>query len=243
VEEEDTETIVVGNVQDADALVELLLLVDACEGREVTLVVPYLGYARQDKKFHEGEPISARAVCRALSQGVDQVFTVNVHDPAVLSHFHVSAQDISLADEIGRYLSARFLENPLVLAPDDGAAAFAENVAAIGGWESDHLEKTRISGETVRIEDRALNVSGRDVVLVDDIISTGGTLVTAARMLQMQGERRVSYACVHGVLAEGAYSRLLSSGISEVACSDTLERACSKYSAGEAIADRIRRCS
>jgi len=242
-EEEDTEMVVVGSVPDADALVELLLLVDACEERDVTLVVPYLGYARQDRKFHEGEPLSARAVCRALSGSARQVFTVNVHDPAVLTHFRVGARDISLAGEIGRYLSAQSLENPLILAPDDGAAAFARSVAATGGWESDHLEKTRISGEEVRIEHQDLDVSGRDVVIVDDIIATGGTLVTAARMLRMQGARRVSSACVHGVLAEGAYSRLLSGGISEVACSDTLERACSRYSAGQAIADRIRRCS
>jgi len=242
VEGMDDEMIAIGSIPDADALVELLLLVDACDGGDVTLVVPYLGYARQDKKFHEGEPLSARAICRALSDGVRQVFTVNVHDPSVLSHFRVRAEDITLAGEIGRYITTLPLENPLVLAPDDGAASFAGAVAAAGGWDSDHLEKTRISGEEVRIEPREMEVSGRDVVIVDDIISTGGTLVTASRMLRAEGARSVSAACVHGVLAEGAYSRLLASGISEVSCSDTLERACSRYSAGRAIADRIRRC-
>ncbi|MCQ8894162.1 MAG: ribose-phosphate diphosphokinase [Methanolinea sp.] len=243
VEETDGEMIIVGSTPDADAFIELLLLVDACEGSDVTLVVPYLGYARQDKKFHEGEPLSARAVCRALSQGVSRVFTVNVHDPRVLSHFRVPSHDVSLAEEIGRYLSSLPLEDPFILAPDDGAARFAAAVATPCKWESGHLEKTRISGEEVRMEQRSLDVKERDVVVVDDIISTGGTLVSAARMLRDQGARTVSSACVHGVLAEGSYLRLLAAGIHHVACSDTLERACSRYSAGDAIARMVRECS
>lgn len=241
--EVDGEMVVVGSIPDADALVELLLLVDACEGTEVTLVVPYLGYARQDRKFHEGEPLSARAVCRALSCGVSRVITVHVHDPSVLSHFRVAAHDASIAEEIGNYIAKLPAGDPLVLAPDDGALPFAQAVAKTCDWDVDHLEKTRISGEEVRIEPRSLDADGRDVVIVDDIISTGGTLITAARMLREQGAARVYSACVHGVLAEGAYSRLRAGGFAEVACSDTLERGCSRYSAGRAVAETILGCS
>jgi len=134
-------------------------------------------------------------------------------------------------------------EIPLILAPDDGAAKFAGDVARTGGWDSDHLDKTRISGDEVRMEPKSLSARGRDVVIVDDIISTGGTLISAAGMLYGQGARSVTAACVHGVLAEGAYLRLLATGISGVVCSDTLERACSRYSAGKAIADGISGCS
>ncbi len=241
-ESPDREMVIVGSVPDADALVQLLLLIDACEGAENTLVVPYLGYARQDKKFHPGEPLSARAIARALSSAVSRVLTVNVHDKAVLSHFRVPATDISLAPDIGRYLASQSPENPLILAPDDGAALFASMVAGTCGWDSDHLEKTRISGDEVRMEPRHLEARDRDVIIVDDIISTGGTLSTSAAMLHAQGARSVSSVCVHGVLAGGAYIRLLSGGIREVTCSDTLERACSRYSAGNAIADGIREC-
>ena len=157
----DREMVIVGSVPDADALVQLLLLVDACEGSENTLVVPYLGYARQDKKFHPGEPLSARAVARALSTGASRVVTVNVHDRAVLSHFRVPARDISLGGEIGRFLALQPIEDPLILAPDDGAAMFASQVAGACGWQSDHLEKVRITGEEVRMEPKHLGVRGR----------------------------------------------------------------------------------
>ena len=134
------------------------------------------------------------------------------------------------------------LNRPLVLAPDDGAAVFASQVAGTRGWETDHLEKVRITGEEVRMEPKHLDAKDRDVVIVDDIISTGGTLATSAAMLRAQGAKSVSSVCVHGVLAEGAYIRLLAGGIREVTCSDTLERACSRYSAGSAIAGGIRGC-
>lgn len=240
---QDPEMVVVGSVPDSDAMVQLLLLMDACAGSEITLVIPYMAYARQDKQFHEGEPLSARAVAAALARGASRVFTVNIHDPRVLPYFQVPATNLSLAGDIGRYLSSCPLRDPLILAPDDGAAKFAGDVARTGGWDSDHLDKTRISGDEVRMEPKSLSARGRDVVIVDDIISTGGTLISAAGMLYGQGARSVTAACVHGVLAEGAYLRLLATGISGVVCSDTLERACSRYSAGKAIADGISGCS
>src|SRR5665647_2174765 len=100
----DGETVIVGAVTGADALVELLLLVDACDESTNTLVLPYMAYARQDKRFHQGEPLSVRAVARALSTGVDRVMTVNLHDPSTLAHFRVPAGNVSLAPEIGRHL-------------------------------------------------------------------------------------------------------------------------------------------
>ena len=236
----DGETVVVGSVVDSDSFVQLLLLLDACEGSNVTLIIPYLGYARQDKQFHMGEPLSARAIARALGQGTEAVFTVNVHDPAVLSHFPTRARDVSVACEIGGYLAGTNLEDPLILAPDDGAARFAAEVASVGGWDCDHLDKTRLSGTQVTISPKKLPVKGRDVVITDDIISTGGTLATAAFLLRSSGARSVTAACVHGVLVTGAYTHLSSAGIRDIICTDTIERGCSQISAAPAIARAIR---
>jgi ribose-phosphate pyrophosphokinase len=232
----DDETVIVSSVVDNDALVQLLLLIDACEGSDLRLVIPYMGYARQDRQIQKGEPLSARAVARAISRGVSECITVNIHEPDVLRFFNAPARNISLARDIGAYVQTLNCKNPLILAPDEGALAFAGEVAAAGGWEYDHLEKTRLSGEKVTMAPKVLSAASRPVVIVDDIISTGGTIATAAGMLAAQGATDVFAACVHGVLTGGAYVRLIEAGVRDVICSDTIERGCSRVSAADQIA-------
>lgn len=232
----DEEMVIVGSVVDSDSLVQLVLLIDTCEGLNNHLIIPYMGYARQDKRFKAGEPVSARAISRLLSTGVDRCITVNVHDRKVLSYFSIPASDVSLARDIGTHIKGLDLDDPLIIAPDDGATAFAREVAATGTWDCDHLDKTRISGDEVRMAPRTLSVAGRPVVIVDDIISTGGTIASAAAMLREEGANEVFAACVHGVLAGGAFARLKASGIKDIVCSDTIERGCSRYSAAGRIA-------
>jgi ribose-phosphate pyrophosphokinase len=234
------ETVIVGSVVDNDALVQLLLLIDACDSSRNHLVLPYMAYARQDKQFKKGEPLSVRAVARAIGRGVENIYTVNIHEPETLKYFPAPAQNISIAPDIGAYIHTLNLDNPLILSPDDGALAFAGQVASAGGWEFDHLEKTRLSGVEVRMAPRQLSAAGRPVVIVDDIISTGGTIATAAGMLYQQGATEVYAACVHGVLTGGAYARLMATGIRDVICSDTIERGCSKVTAANRIAQAIR---
>jgi ribose-phosphate pyrophosphokinase len=226
---------------DNDALVQLLLMIDACDSSDNLLVLPYMGYARQDKRFREGEPVSARAVAQALSRGVLEIITVNIHEKEVLKYFGVPVRNISLARDIGFYIKTLNLDNPLILAPDEGALTFAEHVASAGGWDFDHLEKTRLSGIEVKMTPKQLCAASRSVVIVDDIISTGGTIATAAGILYEQGAKDVFAACVHGVLTGGAYVHLRAAGIREVICSDTIERGCSKITAADQIAHAIKK--
>ncbi|MHB8164051.1 MAG: ribose-phosphate diphosphokinase, partial [Methanoregula sp.] len=179
------------------------------------------------------------AVARAISRGVSECITVNIHEPDVLRFFNAPARNISLARDIGAYIKTLNLTNPLILAPDDGALAFAGQVASAGEWEYDHLEKTRLSGEQVTMAPKALSAASRPVVIVDDIISTGGTIATAAGMLSAQGATDVFAACVHGVLTGGAYVRLVEAGVRDVICSDTIERGCSMVSAADQIAHAL----
>jgi ribose-phosphate pyrophosphokinase len=237
----DDETVIVGSVVDNDSLVQLMLLVDACDRSTNRLVLPYMAYARQDKRFRPGEPVSSRVVARALSRGVSEVITVNIHEKEVLKSFTVPAQNLSLAKDIGSYITTLKLDKPFILAPDEGAMAFAEQVASVGDWEYDHLEKTRLSGVEVKMAPRQLSAKSRSVVIVDDIISTGGTITTAAGMLYQQGAKDVFAACVHGVFTGGAYIRLMATGIRDVVCSDTIERSCSRISAADQIARALRK--
>lgn len=237
----DDEMVIVGSVVDTDSLVQLMLLIDACDRATNRLVLPYMAYARQDKRFKTGEPVSSRVVARALSQGVSDVTTINIHEKEVLKSFSVPTQNLSLATDIGAYIRTLGLDNPLILAPDEGAMAFAGQVASVGGWESDHLEKTRLSGVEVRMAPRQLSAQSRSVVIVDDIISTGGTIATAAGMLYQQGAKDIYAACVHGVFTGGAYVHLMATGIRDVICSDTIERGSSRISAADQIARAIRK--
>lgn len=237
----DDEMVIVGSVVDNDSLVQLMLLIDACDRATNRLVLPYMAYARQDKRFKTGEPVSSRVVARALSRGVSDVTTINIHEKEVLKSFSVPTQNLSLATDIGAYIRTLGLDNPLILAPDEGAMAFAGQVASVGGWESDHLEKTRLSGVEVRMAPRQLSAQSRSVVIVDDIISTGGTIATAAGMLYQQGAKDIYAACVHGVFTGGAYVHLMATGIRDVICSDTIERGSSRISAADQIARAIRK--
>ncbi|HWQ65976.1 MAG TPA: ribose-phosphate diphosphokinase [Methanospirillum sp.] len=232
---------IIGSLLESDDLIELLLLTDVYREADITLVIPYMGYARQDKVFKPGEALSARAIARTLGAGVARIITINLHEETILPYFGVPAKDYTLAQAISEYIKKLPCNNPLILGPDIGAARLSREIAQAGNWESDHLQKNRISGEEVRIEPKSIPVAGRVVVIVDDIISTGGTQATATKMLYDQGATEIYTVCVHGVLASGAYSRLISAGIKIVCCSDTIEQACSEYSAARTIADAIRR--
>lgn len=235
----DDETLLISSFNDSDSFIQTLLMIDACEDSEVTLVIPYMGYARQDKKFNDGESISARAIARALSDGVKKVYTINNHEKDNLKHFRVPAEDLTLAPYIGKYIQSLGLDDPLILAPDAGAADFAADVAKELHFDCDHLQKTRHSGTEVTMQPKELDANGRCVVIVDDIISTGGTLATATGMLKAQGAVSVHAACVHGVFASGGYARLSAGGLSSVASSDTIESASSVITAADCIKNAI----
>ena len=231
----DDETVIIASLTDSDSFIQTLLLTDACEGSEITLVIPYMGYARQDKKFKDGEPVSARAVAKAVSGDVNKVYTVNVHEKAVLPLFKAPAEDLTLAPYIGEYIKTLDLTDPLILAPDSGAEDFASAVAKIMDFDCDYLQKTRHSGTEVTMQPKELDAKGRSVVIVDDIISTGGTLATATGMLKSQGALSVHAACVHGVFASGGFARLSAGGVESLVSSDTIESASSRISAAECI--------
>jgi ribose-phosphate pyrophosphokinase len=221
-------------------IIYLLQMIDACdEAKSLTVVIPYFGYARQDKRFKPGEPISSRAIARTIN--ADQVYTVNVHDRSVLQYFPGKAEDLNVAPEIGNYIESMKLHNPLVLAPDDGALNLVKSSASLTGLQYDYLEKTRISGTEVMIAPKNLEVKGRDVVLLDDIVSTGGTIAEATKLLKVLGAKDVHLSCVHPVLVGNAVVKLYRAGIKSVISTDTLEKATSKISAAPIIAAALKK--
>lgn len=225
-------------------LVELLLWQDAAResgARSITTVIPYFAYARQDRAFQDGEAVSSRAVARAIATGCDQVVTVDPHKPDLLSHFGGKAVGVSavpqLAQELGRW------GVDLVLAPDKGARERADAAARLLKVPADHLEKTRISSTEVRMAAKSLDVRGKRVAIVDDLIASGGTMVTAAQQLKAQGATAVYAACTHGLFTGNALPRLLAGGLDRVLCTDTFLTgpcSCDCVSAAPAVAQALR---
>ncbi len=233
----DSVTIIQSTVNDSD-FVSLLQLIDACsEAARINVVIPYMGYARQDKKFKEGEPISARAIASSIK--ADYVYTINIHAQSVLEYFDAIAINLDATPVIGAYIKNMKLENPLIIAPDDGAIALARNAAQDLGIDYDFLEKTRISGEAVVIKPKSIAVKGRDVIIIDDIISTGGTIAETISLLREQGANNVFAACVHPVLAGNAVLKLFAAGVQGIIATDTIEKGVSVVSVAPVIASAL----
>jgi len=230
--------IIQSTLTDSD-YISLLQIIDACDtASRVDVVIPYFGYARQDKRFKDGEAVSARALAGAIN--VDRVFTVNIHNQNVLSYFDAPATDLNAAPVIGERIAAMELNCPMIVAPDEGAIDLVRSAADHLGVDFDYMEKTRLSGEDVLIKGKKMDVSGRDVVIMDDIISTGGTIAETTRVLNENGANRVFAACVHPVLVRNAVLRLFALGIEEIMATDTLDKSVSVISVAGLIADAIK---
>ncbi|MCQ4332883.1 ribose-phosphate diphosphokinase [Natronomonas sp. F2-12] len=236
--ETDERAIVVASTVSDAAHVELLQLQDAARSRaeEVVTVLPYMGYARQDRAFEAGQPVSARAIARAISTGTDHVVTVNPHERRVCEFFDVPCSAVDAAGRLAEPLPE--LAEPLFLSPDAGAVGLAETVRdAYGAGETDYFEKVRHSDTDVEIRPNDADTAGRDVVLVDDIVATGSTMSTA--IAQLSAPDQVFVTCVHPMLAANARTKIATAGVAAVYGTDTIERAVSSVSAAPAIADEL----
>jgi len=225
-------------------IVELLLMQDAvyeAGANEITVALPYFGYSRQDKKFEEGEPISARAIAEHISLHADYVITVDPHKEHLLDFFNVPAYSCSAVVEIAKYLKEKDVD--FVLAPDKGAKKRVQQAAGIIDCEYDYMEKTRIDGTTIKIKPKNLDAKNKNVAIIDDIISTGGTMAKSIRELKKQGAKKVSVACTHGLFVGGAKEKLLSAGCDEIISTDTIEDEFSKVKTAPCIAEMFLKIS
>jgi len=208
-------------------------------GSGVYLAIPYYGYSRQDKRFSKGEAVSARVIADILARGCDGIAILDLHEPAVLEGMEVPIEFVSSMPEIAELLQTE-VSPDFVLSPDKGAIARATEVAGLIGCDFSYLEKTRIDAHTIEHTPKNLDVDGKVVAIVDDMISTGGTICRASDALRRQGATEVHAACTHGLFTGGAILRL-SNHVDGVHSTDSLPNPRAVVSAAPALARGLKR--
>ena len=203
-------------------------------GPGIYLAIPYFGYSRQDKRFSKGEALSARVIAEILARGCDGIAILDLHEPAVLEGMDVPMQFVSSMPEIAERLQTE-VSPDFILSPDKGAIARATEVAGLIGCEFSYLEKTRVDARTIEHTPKDLDVNGKVVAIVDDMISTGGTICRASDALRRQGAVEVHAACTHGLFTGGAILRL-ASHVDGVHSTDSLPNPRAVVSAAPALA-------
>jgi len=225
-------------------IMQLFLMIDAAKdlgAEKVIAVVPYLAYARQDKRFLRGEAISIETFVKLIeASGIDRFLTVNIHEERVLKKFSVPTESLSAMTLLAEYFKKKGLAGAFSLAPDRGALELAKEADKVlnGGHGWLQKERDRLTGE-IRVEEKRLDIKGRDVVVFDDIISTGGTIAAAVNMLKEQGARKVYAACAHPLLVGEAQNKIMQSGAEGIVGTDCVSSPVSVVSVAPLIAKAL----
>lgn len=208
-------------------LIQALSLVSKAKkySSQIIAVMPYLGYARQDKEFLPGEVITMSLVANMFkAAGATKIIVVDIHSKMALNHFKISTKNVSAIPELVKYFKKLKLKDPLVVSPDCGGITRARDFAKQFGTKFIALDKHR-DRKTGIVKIRSKNqkhVKGRDLILVDDMISTGGSIVKAAEFLKKQKCRNVYAACTHALLIGDAEKRIKKAGVLKIISTNTI---------------------
>ena len=211
-----------------DHLMEILIMTDACRrssARRITAVIPYFGYARQDRKAGPRTPISAKLVANCITQaGADRVLTVDLHAGQIQGFFDIPTDNLFSAPVLVRDIRERMnLADVMVISPDVGGVVRARALAKRIDAPLAIVDKRRERAGESEVMNIIGDVRGRSCILVDDIVDSGGTLCNAADALLASGAKEVSAYITHGVLSGGAVARIAASRLKELVVTDTIE--------------------
>jgi ribose-phosphate pyrophosphokinase len=206
-------------------------------GPGLLLIIPYFGYSRQDKRFMIGEAISAQFLASTFSKHCDGIVILDIHAPTAVEDLNTPLELVTSMPEIAQHLQKN-VKPDFILSPDKGAVERANEVAEAIGIPFSYLEKKRIDAHTIEHTPKDLDVEGKIVAIVDDMISTGGTICRASEALLKQGAKEVHAACTHGLFTGGAIHRL-SNHVNGVHSTDSLPNPRANVSAAPALARGI----
>jgi len=227
-------------------LIQLFLMADNAKdmkAKSITAVVPYLAYSRQDKRFLSGEVFSIKTIMKLLEAcSVNKIITVNAHNPTVLKTFKIPVNDLSAIPTLAEYFKAKALvENPVSLSLGKKALNMAREASSILKGGFDYISTRRdVQTGKVTLEEKTLPVKNRDVIIFDDIISSGETMAKAVGFAKKQGARKVYAACVHPLLMGDAQKKILESGAEEIISTDSVPSHVSKVSLAPLLSEELK---
>ena len=209
-----------------DNLMELMVMADALKrasARHITAVVPYYGYARQDRKTRGREPITAKLVANLMqTSGITRLVTVDLHAGQIQGFFDVPVDHLYGASILAKYINEKNLEDPIVVSPDLGGVTRARDLADRIGAPIAIIEKKRPEPGVAKVMNLIGDVKGKNCIIVDDIVDTAGSLVEGAKALEEFGAKSVTAAVTHAVLTDPASERIANSNIKELIVTNTM---------------------
>ncbi|EIP5071959.1 ribose-phosphate pyrophosphokinase [Campylobacter jejuni] len=209
-----------------DNLIELLILTDALRrssANSITAIIPYFGYARQDRKANPRVPITAKLVANLIqAAGIDRVATIDLHAGQIQGFFDIPVDNLYGSIVFNDYIKAKHFKNAIIGSPDIGGVARARSVAKHLGLDIVIVDKRREKANESEVMNIIGDVKDKEVILVDDIIDTAGTIVKAAEALKEKGAKSVMACCTHAVLSGKAYERIASGVLDELVVTDTI---------------------
>lgn len=233
-----------------DTLMELLIMVDALKrssAKSISAVMPYYGYARQDRKAEPRVPISAKLVANLMETGgITRLITVDLHASQIQGFFDIPVDNLYGAILFRDYIKSKNFANPVIASPDIGGVARARYFAQSLGLDMVIVDKRREKANESEVMNIIGDVEGKDVIMIDDMIDTAGTMVKAASALKKLGATSVMACCTHPVLSGPAYDRIEKGELDELVITDTIPttQKCEKIkvlSTGKMLAEVIRR--
>jgi len=229
-------------------LLQALMMLERCSkdgSANVWAVMPYMAYSRQDREFLDGEVVSAALVAKLIENvGTKKLITVDVHSPASLSYYTIDTQNISAVGLLAEYAAGKIKPNaPIVVSPDLGGTKRAAEFARILGTDMIALTKSRDKDTAqVFIEEKELdsNVVGRDLILLDDMISTGESIVEACKFLKKYKPNKIYAMCTHALLIGDAMTRINSAGVDEIISTNSIPGISAKVDLAQLISAQLK---
>jgi ribose-phosphate pyrophosphokinase len=216
-------------------IIQLLMIIHKCKkdnASKITVIIPYMAYARQDKAFLEGEVISVAVIAQVIENlGVDEVITVDIHSEVSLSYFSIKIKNVTAIPILAEYIKTNVsLDKSFIISPDTGGIARANKFAQLLNLPLLCLKKKR-DRETgcVSIDENiGMKVDGINAILVDDMISTGESIVKACEVLKKQKIGNITVLCTHAILVDNAFEKIINSGVKEIIATNSVSSICSK---------------